>query len=107
MLQRALLGLLLATATAAHALTLDGLRVKATLIDGSSRDPFRIRGRLTDGDAREIAKGFAMIRFGELGAQAPAGSFVRRGSSYVWKSYLFGVKKVSINVKKGTIDILG
>ena len=107
MLQRAFLGLLLATATAAHALTLDGLRVKATLIDGSNRDPFRIRGRLTDGDAREIAKGFAMIRFGELEAQAPAGSFVRRGNSYVWKSYLYGVKKVSINVKKGTIDILG
>jgi hypothetical protein len=107
MLHRALLGLLLVTATAAHALTLDSIRVKATLIDGSSKDPFRIRGRLTDGDARAIVKGFAMIRFGELEAQAPAGSFVRRGNAYVWKSYLFGVKKVSINVKKGTIDVVG
>jgi hypothetical protein len=84
MLQRAFLGLLLATATAAHALTLDDLRVKATLIDGSNRDPFRIRGRLTGGDARAFVNGFSLIGFGVLEGLAPAGSFVRRGNSYVW-----------------------
>jgi hypothetical protein len=101
------LGLVIASAISAHALTLDNLRVQATLVDGSPKDPFRIRGRLTGIDARAVVDGFATIRFGDLVAQAPAGGFVRHGGVYTWRSYLFGVKKVSINVKKGTFDVVG
>lgn len=108
MLNRVVLTAILAgAALPAHALTLEGLRVRATLIQGSSKDPFRIHGRLRGGDARGMVQGFATVRFGDLTAQAPAGSFKRNGSTYSWRSYLYGVKKVSINVKKGTIDIVG
>ena len=108
MLQRILLaGLIVASVPTAHALTLDDVRVKATLVTGSPRDPFRIRARLSDVDARAVVQGFTMVRFGSLEAQAPAGSFVRRGQIYTWRSYLFGVKKVTINVRKGTIDVVG
>ena len=100
-------GLVLASALAAQAITLNDIRVKASLSDGSSKDSFRIRGRLADVDVPALVKGFAMVRFGELEAQAPAGGFVRRGSVYTWRSYLFGVKKVTINVKKGTVDVVG
>src|SRR6185503_3855265 len=107
MLQRALIsGLLLASALSAQALTLDDIHVKATLVDGSPKDSFRIRGRLGHADTRALVKGFAMVRFGALEAQAPAGGFVRRGSVYTWRSYLLGVKKVTINVKKGTLNVV-
>jgi hypothetical protein len=101
------LGLLLASAVPAVALTLDNIRVQATLVDGSAKDPFRIRARLSGADPRAIATSFATIRFGDLRGEAPVGGFVRHGNVFTWRSYLFGVKKVSINVKKGTLDIVG
>jgi hypothetical protein len=108
MLLRAfLVGLLVASAVPAHAISLDDVRVQATLLDGSPKDPFRIRARLGDVDALAITQGFATIRFGALRGDAPAGAFVRRGNVYTWRSYLFGVKKVTINVKKGTLDVVG
>src|SRR5262249_36843634 len=45
--------------------------------------------------------------FGDLEAQAAPGDFKRRGNVYTWRTYLYGVKKVSINVKKGTLDVVG
>lgn len=108
MLNRAFLTAVLVAATVpVYALTLDDLRVQATLVQGSPKDPFRIHGRLSGGDARGIVAGFATIRFGDLEAQAPAGTFKRRGSVYTWRTFLYGVKKVSINVKKGTFDVVG
>jgi hypothetical protein len=108
MLHRILaLGLVVASVVSAHALTLENLRVQATLVDGSAKDPFRIRGRLGGVDAHAVVDGFATIRFGDLVAQAPAGGFRGHGSVYTWRSNLFGVKKVSINVKKGTFAIVG
>jgi hypothetical protein len=108
MLHRAVVcGLIVACAATAHALTLEDVRVQATLVQGSSKDPFRVRARLGGADARAVVSGFAAIRFGDLEAQVPSGAFVRRGNAFVWKSYLFGVKKVTVNVKKGTIDVVG
>jgi hypothetical protein len=100
-------GLLVAFAVAAHAFTLDDVRVQATLLDGSSKDPFRVRARLGDVDAHELVQSFATIRFGGVVGNAPAGAFVRHGNVYTWRSYLYGVKKVAINVKKGTLDVVG
>jgi hypothetical protein len=108
MLLRAfLVGLVVVFAVPAHAFTLDDVRVRATLVDGSPKDPFRIRARISDVDPNAVVQGFATIRFGDLRGDAPAGGFRRRGNVYTWKSYLFGVKKVSINVQKGTLDIVG
>jgi hypothetical protein len=108
MLHRALtLGLLVALVAPARALTLEDVRVQATLVDGSAKDPFRIRGRLAGADLRAVVDGFALIRVGDLVGNAPAGGFRRRGRTYTWRSYLYGVKRVTINVKKGTVDIVG
>jgi hypothetical protein len=92
----------------AHALTLDAPRIEATLMSDSSKDPFRIRGQLAGVDLAAVVEGPVTVRFGDLRARVPAGQFRRRGSKvFTWKSYLFGVKKVTINLKKGTIDVVG
>lgn len=98
---------LAAWATTAHALDLERLRVKATLVAHGSKDPFRIKGRIEDADPMDVVKGPVTLRFGAVRARIPEGAFRRRKSTYVWRSYLYGVKKVTINVRKATIDIVG
>lgn len=108
MLHRAVaLGLIVLSAVAAHAATLEDLRVQATLLPGSSKDPFRIHARLAGVDVGAVTRGFVSVRFGDLEAHVPSGAFVRRGKRWVWKSYLFGVKKVTLDVRKGAIDVVG
>lgn len=108
MRQRALaLAVVLATAAGAHAFTLEGTRVEAMLLDASSKDPFRLRAQIAGVDPAAVASGPGTLRFGSLQADIPAGGFRRRGKSLVWKSYTFGVKKVVVNVKKATLDIVG
>ncbi len=97
---------IVAWAAAAHALTLESPRIEATLL-GSSKDPFRIRGRLVGADPMAIVGGPVTLRFGALKVDIPAGGFRRRKSVYAWRSYLLGVKKVTINAKKATLDVVG
>ena len=94
-------------AVPAHALTLENLRVHVTLIERTSKDPFRIRARLVGVDPQELVLGFVRLRFGDVRAEIPAGGFRRRGGKWVWRSGLFGVRKVTVNVKKATIDVVG
>lgn len=101
------MALTLLAGDAAQALTLQTPRVEATLMATSAKDPFRIRGVLAGADLAAVADGPVTVRFGELRAHVPAGGFRRRGAKVAWKSYLLGVKKVSINLKKGTIDVQG
>ena len=91
----------------AHALELQKLRVDVTLLERASKDPFRIHAALVGVDPRQLLQGFVRLRFGNVMAEIPPGAFRRRGQNYVWKSFLFGVKKVTLNVRKGTIDIVG
>jgi hypothetical protein len=95
------------TPAPARALELENLRVNVTLVAKTPADPFRIRGRLTGVDPAELVQGFVRLRFGALRAEIPPGAFRRRGKSYVWRSYLFGVKKVTINVRKATFAVVG
>jgi hypothetical protein len=98
---------LVAWATAAQAVELENLRVSATLVAHGSKDPFHIRGRIEGVDPMDVVHGPLTLRFGSLRARIPAGAFRRRNGSYVWRSYLFGVKKVTINVRKATLDVVG
>src|SRR5262245_64224801 len=112
MLRRALaVAALLLSATLtpvpARALELDDLHVDVRLIERNSRDPFRIRARLVGVDPKDLVQGFVRLRFGDIRAEIPAGGFRRRGGSYSWRNYLFGVKKVTVNVKKATITVVG
>ena len=95
------------TPVPARALELDDLHVDVRLIERNSRDPFRIRARLVGVDPKELVQGFVRLRFGDIRAEIPAGAFHRRGGSYSWRNYLFGVKKVTVNVKKATITVVG
>jgi hypothetical protein len=99
--------IVLGLAAAAHALTLDNVRVDATLFPTKTKDPFRVRAHLSGTDAARVVKGPALIRFGDLRATIAQGGFRRRGKAFTWRSFAFGVKKVTINVKKSTIDIVG
>jgi hypothetical protein len=101
------LGLALLAGGVAHALTLESPRIEATLMGGSAKDPFRIRGRLGGVDLGAVVAGPVTVRFGDEWARVPAGGFRNRRGKFVWKSYLLGVKKVTINTKKGTIDVRG
>src|SRR5262245_42597052 len=94
-------------AAAAHAFELENVRVNATLVSNGSKDPFHIRGHIEGADPMDIVKGPVMVRFGALRARIPAGEFRRRKGTFVWRSYLWGVKKVTINVRKATLDIVG
>jgi hypothetical protein len=93
--------------TPARALQLENLRVDVTLVEQTSQDPFRIRGRLVGVDPKLVVQESLRLRFGALRADIPAGGFRRRGRSFVWRSYLFGVKKVTFDVKKATIAVVG
>jgi hypothetical protein len=93
-------------AAAAHALTLDGVRVDTTLFP-TSKDRFRVHAHLSGIDPARVVKGPALIRFGDLRATIAVGGFRRHGSAYTWKSFALGVKKVTVNVRKRTIDIVG
>jgi hypothetical protein len=95
------------TAGSAHALTFESPRVEATLMSASAKDPFRVRGRLTGVDLATVVGGPVTVRFGELLGRVPAGGFKSRNGKYAWKSYLLGVKKITINTKKSTIDVVG
>ena len=102
------LALVLLASGLAHGLTLDTPRVQATLMLTSSKDPFRIRGRLAGVDLATVVDGPVTVRFGDQWARVSTGQFRRRGNSvFTWKSYLYGVKKVTINTKKATIDVVG
>ena len=104
----AALALVLVTGAMAHGLTLESPRIQATLMLTSSKDPFRIRGRLAGVDLATVVDGPVTVRFGDQWARVSAGQFRRRGNSvFTWKSYLYGVKKVTINTKKATIDVVG
>ena len=95
------------SAGSAHALQLQKLRVDVTLVERTPQDPFRIRAALVGVNPQELLQGFVRLRFGNVRAEIPPGAFRRKGGKYVWKSYLFGVKKVTLDVRKGTIDIVG
>jgi hypothetical protein len=102
------LGLVLAAAAAASALELSTPRIEATLFTTSAKDPFRIRATLTEVDLAAVIQGPVTVRFGALRARVPAGGFRKRGKNlFTWRSYLFGVKKVTVNVRKATIDVVG
>jgi hypothetical protein len=101
------LAVLAATAAPVVGATLEDLRIQATLSSTSSRDPFRIHGRLSGVDASDVAAGPLFLRFASIEADIPAGAFRRRHSTFTWKSFSVGVKKVTVNVKKATIDIVG
>ena len=92
----------------AFGLTLENPKVDATLFSDSSKDRFKIRTQLGAVDPAAVAAGSMVIRFGDLRTRIPADGFRRRGKkSFVWKSFLLGVKKVSINVTKRTLTIVG
>jgi hypothetical protein len=95
-------------AGAAFGLTLDNPKVDATLFGESSKDRFKIRTQIGGADPEAIAVGAMVLRFGALQTRIPAGGFQRRGKkSFVWKSFLLGVKKVTINVRKSTLTVVG
>src|SRR4030095_1746124 len=91
------------SAVPAYALELQKLRVDVTLFEQTPKDPFRIRAALVGVNPQELLQGFVRLRFGGLRAEIPPGAFRRKGGKYVWKSFLFGVKKVTLDVRKGTI----
>src|SRR5688572_1710970 len=102
------LGIALAVSGAAHALELAQPRVDVMLHATSARDPFRIRGTLAGVDLAAVVDGAVTVRFGPLRERVPPGQFRRRGRNvFTWRSYRLGVKKVTVNVKKGTIDVAG
>jgi hypothetical protein len=91
----------------ARALDLENLRVDVTLVELTSKDPFRIHARIRGADPRQVVQESVRLRFGALRAEIPAGGFRRRGTKFVWRSFLFGVKKVTIDVRKATLDVVG
>jgi len=101
------LAIVLASATTVRALTLEGPFVQATLVEETSRDPFRIRARLGGIDTSALASGPVTLRFGPLMAKIPAGGFRRRKGTLTWRSYLFGVKKVTIRVRSAALEVVG
>jgi hypothetical protein len=101
-------GLCSVLAGSAFGLTLESPKVDATLFTDSSKDRFKIRAQLGGADPAAVAAGSMILRFGDLQTRIPAGGFRPRGKkSFVWRSFLLGVKKVTINVKKGTLTVVG
>src|SRR5262245_24123755 len=99
--------LVLATTVSAHALTLESPRVEAVLVDWSSKDPFRMTARIAGIDPMAMMSAPMTLRFGSLVAHIPANGFRRRKGAYTWRSYLSGVKKVTIRVSNATLEIVG
>jgi hypothetical protein len=101
------LAVLIASTGVAHALTLENPFVYAMLVEQGPRDPFRIRARLSGVDVGALASAPVTVRFGPLIASIPAGGFRRRKGTLTWKSYVFGVKKVTIRVRSATLEVVG
>lgn len=101
------LAVFLASAAGAPAMTLVAPRVDARLYLDSAKDRFRIRAQLAGIDPNALAAGPLTLRFGPLQSNVPAGGFHRRGNKLSWRSDLLGVKKMSIDVRKSTLDVVG
>src|SRR5262249_58758478 len=91
----------------AGASPLESPRIQATLLEAASKAPFRIHAQRSGIDPNVFTAGPVTLRFGALPAPAPAGAFRRHGRGLAWRTNLFGVKKVTINVKNATLDVVG
>lgn len=100
---------ILATAAgSAAAFDIDDLAVTATVTDTAFRNRFKIRAHVSGVDLATVGAHSMTLRFGDVVARVPENGFRRRGKNgFAWRGTALGVKRLSLNVKKSSLKVVG